>query len=104
MFKGLAALFTSGAILNPMIWGGIILGLVLIFNANAETITGFYENYNFYLLVLLIAGLYNFLFKKVYTEKGDLNWAALTVNVIFSAVKFVFSSLLTISFVTFLSF
>ena len=80
------------------------MGLVLIFNADAEAIAEFYKNYNFYLLVLLISGLYNFLFKKVYTEKDDLNWAALTVNTVFSAVKFVFSSLLTISFVTFLSF
>lgn len=104
MFKGLAALFSSGAILNPMVWGGILLGLFLSFDATSEETYALYKNYNFYLLVLLIAGLYNVLFKKIYTDRGDFNFVAVALNSIFSAIKFVVVSLLTLSFIMLISF
>ena len=90
MIKGILSLFTSGAILNPMVL--------------AEQITALFSDYRFYLLGLLIAFVYNFLFKKVYQEGGyNLDTGATLLNVLGSAFKLFLSGILMISFLSMLS-
>ncbi len=105
MFKGLAALFTSGAIWNPMVLIGVIFGLFLGIKFDGEQITIIYQNYRLYILVAIIAVIYNFLFKKVYKSGGyKLDVSAIIGHSITSSIKMVLSSLLAIAFVVLLSF
>ncbi len=106
MIKGIVALFTSGAIFNPMILLGIFFGILFDVKMSYEQmIEHIYKNYHFYLLALLLAAAYNFVFHRVYDDGGDrLDKAAMAGNIIFSALKFVVSSALTISFIELLSF
>lgn len=106
MIKGIVALFTSGAIFNPMILLGIFFGILFDVKMSYEQmIEHIYKNYRFYLLALLLAAAYNFVFHRVYDDGGDkLDKAAMAGNIIFSALKFVVSSALTISFIELLSF
>lgn len=105
MFKGIAALFTTGIIFNPMVLLGIILGFYCSFSLKSDAVTELYHDYHFYLLVLLISTVYVVLFKKVYKEDGmTLDAPRMALRVIGGVVKFVFASLLTISFVFMLSF
>lgn len=104
MFKGLAALFTSGAILNPMVLFGVIFGLFLGIKFDGEQITLVYQNYRLYVLVVIIATIYNFLFKKVYKSGGyELDVWAVIGHSVTSSVKMIISSLLAIAFVVLLS-
>lgn len=106
MIKGIVALFTSGAIFNPMILLGIFFGILFDVKMSYEQmIEHIYKNYHFYLLALLLAAAYNFVFHRVYDDGGDkLDKAAMAGNIIFSALKFVISSALTISFIELLVF
>lgn len=105
MIKGIAALFSSGAILNPMVLIGVISGFYFAFSLPNEVVFDLYKNYHLYLLVLFIAVFYNVFFKKVYDEGGrKLDIAAMTGNVILSAIKLIFANLMTMSLVSFISF
>ena len=55
MFKGLKALFTSGAIWNPMVLTGVVFGLWLGIKFDGEQISEIYQNYRLYLLALIVA-------------------------------------------------
>ena len=69
-----------------------------------EQITALFSDYRFYLLGLLIAFVYNFLFKKVYREGGyNLDTGATLLNVLGSAFKLFLSGILMISFLSMLS-
>lgn len=106
MIKGIVALFTSGAIFNPMILLGIFFGILFEIKMTYEQmLEQVYKNYHFYLLALLLAAAYNFVFHKIYKDGGDvLDKGAMFGNTIFSAFKFVFSSALTIAFIELLAF
>ena len=107
MIKGIVALFTSGAIFNPMILLGIGFGILFEVKMTYEQMMEqVYKNYHFYLLALLLAAAYNFVFHKIYCgEDCDrLDKGAMAGNVIFSALKFVISSVLTIAFIEVLVF
>lgn len=104
MFKGLRALFTSGAIWNPMVLTGVVFGLWLGIKFDGEQISEIYQNYRLYLLALIVAAAYNFTIKRVYKAGGDeLDWGAIIGHTITSVIKMVFSSLLTISFIVLIS-
>lgn len=104
MIKGLLALFTSGAILNPMILLGIAFGIFSYMFLTAEEISALYTDYRFYLLAVLIAFVYNFLFKKVYQDGGyNLDIGTTMLNVLGSSLKLVISSLLMLSFISMLT-
>lgn len=100
MFKGLAALFTSGAIWNPMTLLGVIFGVFCAIKLQAEEIMTLFHNYHLYLLAMLIAFVYNLIFKKVY--KGGnfdgLDITQMTLNFIGSFAKIIIASILSISF------
>ena len=104
MIKGILSLFTSGVILNPMVLLGIFIGIFCYVYLTAEQITALFSDYRFYLLGLLIAFVYNFLFKKVYQEGGyNLDTGATLLNVLGSAFKLFLSGILLISFLSMLS-
>lgn len=105
MFKGIAALFSSGTIWNPMVLIGVIFGIWLGIKFNGDQITVIYENYRLYVLALIIAAIYNFGFKRIYKDGGDeLDVGAMLGHVVTSILKLVFSSLLAIAFVVLISF
>ncbi len=105
MFKGLAALFTSGIIFNPMVLMGVILGFYCSFTLEAEQIYQLFGNYHFYFVILAISIIYHFSFKKVY--KGDyegLDYSAMVWQIIGDVFKFVFATVLSICFLLMISF
>lgn len=69
MIKGIISLFTSGAIFNPMVLLGILLGVLCDVGLSGEEIKELFTDYNLYLLALLVSGLYIFGFKK-YIKKA----------------------------------
>lgn len=104
MIKGLLALFTSGAILNPMVLLGIFSGIAFYVTLNGDQLTLLYSDYRLYLLAVLIAFSYNFLFKKVYQDGGyNLDFGATLLNVLGSSLKLILSSVLTMSFISMIS-
>lgn len=105
MFKGIAALFSSGVIFNPLVLLGILSGFFFAFKLPPEVIEDVYKNYHFYLLAALLSFLYNFFFNKTYTEGGvKIDRSQMILNMIFGTVKFLAANILTISFVSMLSF
>lgn len=104
MIKGLLALFTSGAILNPMVLLGIFSGIAFYVSLNGDQLTVLYSDYRLYLLAVLIAFIYNFIFKKVYQSGGmDLDFSAMLLNVVASSLKLILSSVLMMSFISMIS-
>ncbi|MFR8206725.1 MAG: hypothetical protein ACLU99_10735 [Alphaproteobacteria bacterium] len=65
MIKGIISLFTSGAIFNPMVLLGILLGVLCDVGLSGEEIKELFTDYNLYLLALLVSGLYIFGFKSI---------------------------------------
>ena len=105
MFRGIIALFSSGVILNPMVFSGIVFGFVAAIKLSTEVIFEMYSNWRVYALLLLVSFVYNFLFKKVYEDGGlKVDIKATAGNVLLSAFYFIISNALTISFVYMLSF
>ncbi len=105
MIKGILALFKTGVIFNPFVLGGIISGFILVSRLDADGIKAFYQNYHVYLLLFLLGVGYNFLFKKEYKDNGDeLNYTAMFWKSVVCLIKFIFSSIMAISFVGLLSF
>lgn len=105
MIKGIVSLFTSGAILNPMVLFGIICGIGSIVRLDEEEIRALLTDYHFYLLIALVSFGYVFGFKKEYKEGGtELNYAAMVFTAVWGIVKFVLAYVLSMSFVIMISF
>ncbi len=105
MIKGLIALFTSGTIFNPLVLLGVVFGFYCAFSGDAEKVVSLLKDYHLYLLVLFVSTFYIFTFKKIYKDGGDeLNLGAMIFMSVWGVAKFVISTVLTISFVTILSF
>ncbi|MBQ8661790.1 MAG: hypothetical protein IJ482_05650 [Alphaproteobacteria bacterium] len=105
MIKGIMALFTSGAILNPMVLSGIVLAVYCMVKLDAEQMRGLFGDYHLYALVTLVSFAYTFVFKKVYKDDGvNLDYASMILSAIGGIAKFVLASVLTVSFVIMLSF
>lgn len=100
MLRGFLALFRTGIIFDPFVLLGVIMGLATALSKNKETYEALYSNNSFYLLILLLAFLYNFFFKKIYKDDGEtINYVMMGVNVILSLVKFVLSCAFSIVFI-----
>ena len=105
MFKGIISLFTSGAILNPMVLSGIIVGFYCVFTLEDTEIFSFFKNNIFYVYGMCGAFIYNILFKKVYNNNGKgIDYSDMSFNIIFSFIKFVISAILSVSFIWMISF
>lgn len=106
MIKGIMALFTSGVIFNPMVLLGVIFGIIFDIKMDyQQMMSQVYKNYHFYLLALILAAVYNILFKKTYKTGGQvLDIPVMFGHTISSALKFVAASAFTIIFIDMLSF
>ena len=105
MFKGLVALFTSGAIFNPMVLLGVALGIFAMIKLDAEAIRSLALDYHLYLLALLISAAYVFVFKRIYKEGGiNLDYAAMAFASVAGVLKFALAFVLTLSFIVLVSF
>jgi len=105
MIKGILALFTSGLIFNPMVLLGIITGFTAMITLEGERLRAFYTNYHLYLLMLLIAGLYVWFFKRTYYRGGtDTDWGATVPTIIGQFLMFVVSFIFSMLFVFAVSF
>lgn len=103
MFRGLIALFSSGAILNPMVLIGLTIGVILNMIMPYEEIFNVYGDWRIYVLSLFIASIYIILFQQAYKNIGK-ELLETTLIIIGAALKIVFSSFLMISFVSFIFF
>ena len=75
IFKGILALFRTRLILNPMVMIGIFIGVTFKLTLDYYYINALYSDIVFYLLMLLIASSYVYMFKCVYfPEKHKINW------------------------------
>lgn len=105
MLKGIAALFKSGLIFNPMVLLGIITGFVAMGALSDEQLHAFYTNYHLYLLMLLIAGLYVFFFKRtVIPNRDETDWAATSQTIIGHFLMLVISFIFSMLFIMVMSF
>lgn len=105
MIKGIMALFTSGAILNPMVLSGIILAIYCMIKLDAEQMRGLFGDYHLYALVAFVSFAYTFVFKKFYKDDGiNLDYVSMVLSAIGGIAKFVLACGLTVSFIVMLSF
>ena len=99
MFKGLVAFISSGALLNPVIFLGVFIGLLMGFKLEFEDIVQIYKDYHVYLLALFLSFIYNLVFRRVCKEDGSPNYGAMFGNVLVFAFKFIAASALRVSFI-----
>lgn len=105
MIKGLIALFSSKTILNPFVLVGIIVGAFFYFKFTSEEIVLKYQDYHIYLLVLVLAIVYHFVFKKSYKDGGGkIDFIKTGINIFASCFRFILASILCISFLYMISF
>lgn len=100
MIRGLLALFRSGVIFDPFVLLGIIMGIFTAMSPDKESVEAIYKQNSFYLLILLLSFLYNYLVKKVYKDDGNTpDYLRMAWNIFMSLVKFVLSCALSIIFI-----
>ncbi len=100
MIKGILALFNTGIIFDPFVLCGILLGIFTAFTPDTELMENLFRQNSFYLLILLLSFLYNYLLKKVYKDDGyTLDYVRMALNIVLSLVKFVVSCALSIVFI-----
>ncbi len=105
MFKGIIALFTSGAIFNPLVLLGIISGFAAVIKLEPEQIRDFCTDSRWYLLVAVVALGYTLIFAKIYKEGGDeIDWSSTLGLAVWNFVKYFISFFLSMSFVMLVSF
>lgn len=100
MIKGILALFRSGIIFDPFVLFGVVSGLIFAMSPNKEAIEQLLSQNSFYLLVLILGGLYNFFIKKVYKDDGETpDYLRIIWNTLMSLVKYVISCAFAMMFV-----
>ena len=104
MFKGLVAFVTSGALLNPVILIGVVMGVIMGVRLEFETFINIYKSSHMYLLALCVSALYNLIFNRVYKESGHINYGAIFENVIVFAIKFVLANVFSYLFMYMIGF
>lgn len=105
MIKGLLALFRTGLIFNPMVLLGVICGIFLGIKVEEKKLFSLYANWHFYVLILLVAFIYNFIFCKRYNDGGNgFDYVKMWQNVLGSALMLLIANAGAISFVMMVSF
>ena len=99
MIKGIVALFTSGIMTNPMVLFGVALGSLFYAFFESDKITQIYKSPSFYGVVLILSCIYVVGFRRVYKTNGDTDWFETSLSVLAGMFKFIFASLLMISFI-----
>lgn len=105
MFKGIIALFTSGAIFNPFVLLGIFSGAFAVIKLAPETIRSLFGYPQFYGVVAFLSAVYTAVFAKIYKDGGvDVDWKATALRMAGNFVRYFLSFVLTMSFIVLLSF
>lgn len=105
MIKGILALFRSGIIFNPMVLVGILTGFIAMGSLDDEQLHAFYTNYHLYLLMLLVAAMYVYFFKRTYYRGGlETNWKETIQTMIGYFLMLVVSFIFSMLFITVMSF
>lgn len=105
MFKGLIALFTTGAIFNPLVMLGIISGFAAVIKLQPEVIMGLFSDYHFYGVVAVVAVLYTVVFAKIYKEGGiEIDWPSTLGKALWNFVKYFIAFVLSMSFLMMIAF
>lgn len=105
MIKGILALFRSGLIFNPMVLLGILTGFIAMGSLEGEQLHSFYTNYHLYLLMLLVAGIYVYIFKRTYLKGGVItDWKATGQTIVGNFLMLVTSFIFSMLFVMVMSF
>ena len=105
MIKGLISLFSSGAILNPMVLLGIVLGFVSAFKLSLEKIKFIATNHLSYVGLITVAWVYVWGFKKIYKDESwKLDYGAMALKTIAESARFLLAYFLSISFVILVGF
>lgn len=105
MIKGILALFNLGLIYNPMVLLGILTGFIAMGALEDEQLHALYTNYHLYLLMLLIACLYVYFFKRTFMQNGyDTDWKATIQTMVGHFLMLVVSFILSMLFVMSISF
>lgn len=105
MIKGILALFKSGLILNPMVLLGIISGFIAMGTLENEQLHTLYTSYQLYLLMLLIAALYVYAFKRTYFRGGlETDWKETGLTALGHFLMLVISFIFSMLFVMVMSF
>lgn len=90
MIKGFLALFRSGVIFDPFVLLGVVMGIFMAFTPNKEAVEALLKQESFYLLILLLAFLYNWFVKKLYKDDGvSPDYLRMGWNVFASFAKFI---------------
>ena len=100
MIRGIIALFASGVMTNPMVLLGILLGGVCYSFMDGHQIFQLYKMPLFYGIALLLAMIYVLGFRRVYTTEGTTDWFETFLAVLGAFLRFIFASLLMLSFVS----
>ena len=100
MIRGILALFTSGLMTNPMVLSGIVVGSILYGFLDGGEIFQVYKNPLFYASALLCSCIYVIGFRRTYKTTGETDWSETLLSVAVGVFRFVFSSLLMMSFIS----
>ncbi|MBE6451647.1 MAG: hypothetical protein E7016_06770 [Alphaproteobacteria bacterium] len=105
MIKGILALFRSGLIFNPMVLLGVLTGFVCMATLEDDKLKALYTNYNFYILMFLVAAAYVYFFKCVYFQGGyRVDWKETILSMIGHFCMLVLSFIFSMLFVMVVSF
>ena len=105
MIKGILALFRSGLIFNPMVMLGVLLGFICMATLDDQMLKFLYTNYNFYMLLFLVASTYVYFFKCVYIQGGyRVDWKETVLSMVGHFFMLVLSFIFSMLFVMVISF
>lgn len=105
MIKGILALFSTGTIFNPMVWLGILIGFLAMIFLDSDQLRALYTNWHLYLMMMLIAALYTYFFKRVYYRGGiETDWTQTLAATIGNFFRLVISFICGMLFIYSISF
>jgi hypothetical protein len=105
MIKGIIALFTSGAMFNPMVILGILGGFAAMGFLDSDQLYALYTNPTLYLCMILVAGAYVVCCRRVYYRGGvDVDWGQTALSVVGHFLRLVVSFIFSMLFVYSISF
>ena len=104
MFRGLAALFSSGILLNPVALLALILGVIEGVKFDSPQLFEFFTSWPISALAVLVALLYNFSLARCYRDESEtaLDYAKMITNSVGTAVLFIGINFFSVLFVSFL--
>lgn len=98
MLRGLLSVFTSGLIIHPMVLLGIGTGIYMCVNYNLQEIFAWLAVPQLYVIALVIAFLYTFIFDRVYKGYSDkVDWKGTVDRFIGNIFKLILACLCAVS-------